>query len=61
MKTKGKSSILFILCFYLFVALLFVGYKGIEIAGYEFRPFKTITRGLDLQGRSFCSNGNTRC
>ena len=51
MKTKGKSSILFILCILFICGFAFVGYKGIEIAGYEFRPFsKTITRGLDLQG-----------
>lgn len=51
MKTKGKSSILFILCILFVLGFAFVGYKGIEIAGYEFRPFsKTITKGLDLQG-----------
>ena len=51
MKTKGKSSILFILCILFICGFAFVGYKGIEIAGYEFRPFsKTITKGLDLQG-----------
>ena len=48
MKTKGKSSILFILCILFICGFAFVGYKGIEIAGYEFRPFsKTITKGLD--------------
>ena len=35
MKTKGKSSILFILCILFICGFAFVGYKGIEIAGYE--------------------------
>lgn len=51
MKTKGKSSIFFILCILFICGFAFVGYKGAEFAGYEFRPFsKTITKGLDLQG-----------
>lgn len=51
MKTKGKSSILFILCVLFIFGFAFIGIKGATIAGYEFRSFgETITKGLDLQG-----------
>ncbi|MGL5380717.1 protein translocase subunit SecD [Clostridium sp.] len=50
-KSKGRSSILFILCVVAIFSLAFAGFKGFEIAGWEFKSFdKVITRGLDLQG-----------
>ena len=51
MKTKGKSSALFILCTLALILFAFVGYKGAEVAGWRIKPFsETITKGLDLQG-----------
>lgn len=51
MKTKGKSSALFILCTLAIILFAFLGYKGAEVAGWRIKPFsKTITKGLDLQG-----------
>lgn len=51
MKTKGKSSALFILCALAIILFAFVGYKGAEVAGWRIKPFsETITKGLDLQG-----------
>lgn len=51
MKTKGKSSILFIVCILLICGFAFIGIKGATIAGYEFKSFgRTITKGLDLEG-----------
>ena len=50
-KSKSKSSILFILCIVAIFSLAFTGFKGFEIAGWEFKSFnKAITKGLDLQG-----------
>lgn len=51
MKTKGRSTILFILTCTIIAFLAFTGFKGFEVAGWEFKNFsKTITKGLDLQG-----------
>nr|WP_304285633.1 protein translocase subunit SecD [Clostridium paraputrificum] len=51
MKTKGKSSALFILCTLAIILFAFVGSKGAEVAGWRIKPFsETITKGLDLQG-----------
>ena len=51
MKTKGRSTVLFILSFIVIAFLAFTGFKGFEIGGWEFKNFeKTITKGLDLQG-----------
>lgn len=51
MKTKSKSSALFILCTLAIILFAFVGYKGAEVAGWRIKPFsETITKGLDLQG-----------
>lgn len=51
MKTKVRSTVLFILSFIVIVFLAFTGFKGFEIGGWEFKNFeKTITKGLDLQG-----------
>lgn len=50
-KHKRKSAIIFILCVIAIFSLAFTGFKGFEIAGYEFKSFdKVITKGLDLQG-----------
>lgn len=50
-KVKLKSSILFFLCIIVIAFLAFAGFKGFEIAGWEFKSFdKVITKGLDLQG-----------
>ena len=51
MKTKGKSSALFILCTLAIILFAFLGYKGAEVAGWRIKPFsEAITKGLDLQG-----------
>ena len=51
MKTKSRSTVLFILSFIVIVFLALTGFKGFEIGGWEFKNFgKTITKGLDLQG-----------
>ena len=35
MKTKGRSTILFILSFIVIIFLAFAGFKGFEIGGWE--------------------------
>ncbi|MBD7911511.1 MULTISPECIES: protein translocase subunit SecD [Clostridium] len=51
MKTKGKSSVLFILCTIAIIAFAFIGFNGLEIGGWKVKSFNdTITKGLDLQG-----------
>ena len=48
---KGRSTILFSLILIFIIAFAYIGSKGIEIAGWEFKSFnKAITKGLDLQG-----------
>lgn len=50
-RSKGKSSIVFTLVVLAIFLLAFMGFNGMEIAGYEFKNFdKAITKGLDLQG-----------
>lgn len=50
-KHKRKSAIIFTLFIIAILALAFAGFKGFEIAGYEFKSFdKVVTKGLDLQG-----------
>lgn len=50
-RSKGKSSIVFTLVVLAIFLLAFIGFNGMEIAGYEFKNFdKAITKGLDLQG-----------
>ena len=50
-KNKNKSALIFILIVVSIIFLAFAGFKGFEIAGYEFKNFnETITKGLDLQG-----------
>lgn len=51
MKTKGKSSILFILCVLAIILFAYVGINGLTVAGWRLKPFgEVITKGLDLQG-----------
>ncbi|MGL4108500.1 protein translocase subunit SecD [Clostridium sp. LP20] len=51
MKTKGKSSVLFILSTLAIIVFAYIGINGLEVAGWQFKPFEdTITKGLDLQG-----------
>ena len=51
LRRKGKSSIVFTLIILATFLLAFMGFNGLEIAGYEFKNFdKAITKGLDLQG-----------
>ena len=48
---KGRSTILFSLILIFIIVFAYIGSKGIEIAGWEFKSFnKAITKGLDLQG-----------
>lgn len=50
-KSNSKSSILFVLCVVVIMSLAFVGFNGLEIAGWEVKSFNNaITKGLDLQG-----------
>lgn len=51
MKTKGKSTVLFILTVIVIFSVAFIGAKGLTIGDYRIKPFtETINRGLDLQG-----------
>lgn len=51
MKTKAKSTIIFVLVLLLIGFLAYAGIHGAEIGGYRLKPFsETINRGLDLQG-----------
>ncbi|MDS0524420.1 protein translocase subunit SecD [Clostridium sp. SHJSY1] len=51
MKTKGKSSVLFILCTVAIIAFTILGFNGLEVAGWKVKSFnEMITKGLDLQG-----------
>lgn len=51
MKTKGKSSVLFILSTLAIIVFAYIGINGLEVAGWQFKSFgDTITKGLDLQG-----------
>ncbi|MDU5106886.1 protein translocase subunit SecD [Clostridium sp.] len=50
-KSKSKSSVLFVLSVVVIILLALVGFKGVEIAGWEVKSFNNaITKGLDLQG-----------
>jgi preprotein translocase subunit SecD len=51
MKTKGKSTIIFIVCILLIGIIGYVGASGLQVGGYVVKSFgETINRGLDLQG-----------
>jgi len=48
---KKKSTLLFLTAILVIGISAFVGFRGIEIGSYRFKPFtETINRGLDLQG-----------
>ncbi|WP_147590081.1 protein translocase subunit SecD [Clostridium polynesiense] len=51
MKTKARSSIIFIVTVILIATFALVGAKGLVIGGYKIKSFEElITKGLDLQG-----------
>ncbi len=51
MKTKGKSTLLFIFIVLFIAIAAYAGAYGIEIAGYRLNSFNdVINKGLDLQG-----------
>ncbi|MBU5590974.1 protein translocase subunit SecD [Clostridium sp. MSJ-4] len=51
MKSKGKSTLLFIGIIAIITFLGYAGAFGLEIGGYEIKSFdKVISKGLDLQG-----------
>lgn len=51
MKTKGKSTVLFLTSILVIFFLAYCGIKGLVIGDYRFKPLsETINRGLDLQG-----------
>ena len=51
MKTKGKSSLFFILCTLAIIFFAYIGVNGLEVAGWKVKSFnESITKGLDLQG-----------
>lgn len=51
MKTKGKSTALFILIVIMISFLAYTGAYGLKVGGYEVSSFdKVINKGLDLQG-----------
>lgn len=51
MKTKGRSSTIFILCTLAIIFFAYIGFNGLEVAGWRAKSFdETITKGLDLQG-----------
>lgn len=51
MKTRAKSTIIFIVFLSILAALVYSGIYGLTIGGYRVKPFgEVISRGLDLQG-----------
>ena len=51
MKTRAKSTIIFIICLIVIGILAYASAIGITAGGYRFKPIsETINRGLDLQG-----------
>jgi preprotein translocase subunit SecD len=51
MKTKGKSTALFLTCLLLVAFVAYSSVKGLVIGDYRFKPFsETVKRGLDLKG-----------
>ncbi|WP_317310315.1 protein translocase subunit SecD [Clostridium thermobutyricum] len=51
MKSKGKSTAIFIICTLAIILFAIVCFRGVEIGGWEVKSFnQTITKGLDLQG-----------
>lgn len=50
-KNKNKSLALLAICVIFIFSLAFAGFKGFEVAGWQFKSFdNVITKGLDLQG-----------
>ena len=51
MKTKRKSTILFVISVLFIAILAYVGIKGLDVGGYRIKSFnETLKKGLDLQG-----------
>jgi preprotein translocase subunit SecD len=51
MKTKGKSTVLFLVSIIVIFFLAYSGAKGVIFGDYRIKPYsETINRGLDLQG-----------
>ena len=51
MKTRTKSTIVFIIFLAILGALVYSGVYGLTLGGYRVKPFsEVINRGLDLQG-----------
>ncbi|WP_297635761.1 protein translocase subunit SecD [uncultured Clostridium sp.] len=51
MKSKGKSTAIFIICTLAIILFAIVCFRGVEIGGWQVKSFdQTITKGLDLQG-----------
>lgn len=51
MKTKGKSTVIFIICILLIGFVSYVGASGLQLGDYIVKSFgQSINRGLDLQG-----------
>lgn len=51
MKTKGKSTVMFVISVLVIAILAYVGVAGLEVGGYRLKSFNdTIKKGLDLQG-----------
>jgi len=51
MKTRAKSTIVFIIFLAILGALVYSGIYGLTLGGYRVKPFsEVINRGLDLQG-----------
>ena len=51
MKTKGKSTLLFVLLLSAIIFIAYAGAYGLRIGGYEIKSFdRVISKGLDLQG-----------
>lgn len=50
-KAKKSSIIILLTCIVAIILFAFVGFKGVEIAGFKLKSFNdAITKGLDLQG-----------
>lgn len=50
-KAKKSSLIILLICIVAIILFAFVGFKGVEIAGFKLKSFNdAITKGLDLQG-----------
>jgi preprotein translocase subunit SecD len=51
MRTKGKSTALFLTCLLLIAFIAYSSVKGLVIGDYRIKPFsETVKRGLDLKG-----------